>query len=130
MSSLRPRVQALIELVTQGRTVEAMERFYASDVVVFENRELARAGRDKCITYEKAQLARMPEPPTFKALRFAVDEQSGTVFIEWRIRFRSPSGRLLRLEEVAVQKWALDEISEERFYYEGLVDEGEADEGG
>jgi hypothetical protein len=30
----------------------------------------------------------------------------------------------MRLEEVAAQRWSDGVISEERFYYEGIVDEG------
>ena len=126
MSTLRKRVQELIELVTLGRTIDAMDRFYADDVVVFENRELARAGREQCLAYERAQLEKMPVTPTFKALKWAVDEANDTVFSEWLIRFESAQGRSMRLEEVAVQKWHDGRISEERFYYEGVIDEGVA----
>jgi len=58
-------------------------------------------------------------------LGLAVNEGSGTVFIEWLIRFYGRDGRPMRLEEVAVQQWSGGLICQERFYYEGFVDEGD-----
>ena len=45
--------------------------------------------------------------------------------MEWVIRFVGEDARPMRLDEVAVQRWAGGRIVEERFYYEGLVDEGD-----
>jgi ketosteroid isomerase-like protein len=128
MGTLAKQVEKFVELVTNGQTVESMERFYSEDVNVFENRELARAGRAYCIAEERRLLEAQPAPPRMRALKVAVNEADGVAFIEWVIRFTSPEGRPLRLEEVAVQKWAGGLIVEERFYYQGLVDEGDEDD--
>jgi hypothetical protein len=58
-----------------------------------------------------------------------VDPQGGVAFVEWVIRFLGANGRPMRLDEVAVQRWVGDRIVEERFYYEGMIDEGDEDEG-
>ncbi len=129
MGTLGKHVEKFVGLVAAGQSVAAMERYYAEDVNVFENRELARAGRAACIAEERRLLAVQPSPPRLRALKVAVNEADGVAFIEWIIRFVSPEGRPLRLEEVAVQKWEGDRIVEERFYYEGIVDEGDDDEG-
>lgn len=102
-----------------------MERFYAPDVCVFENRELARAGLERCLEFEREALSRSQEPPRFKLHRFAVNEGDQVAFLEYTVRFLSATGRPLRLEEVSVQAWDGDKITSERFYYEGLVDEGD-----
>jgi ketosteroid isomerase-like protein len=125
MAALEKQVRSFVELVTSGRSVEAIETFYAEDVTVFENRELARAGREECAADERRHLASQPEPPRLRALHWAVNESDGVAFIEWLIRFTSSKGRPMRLEEVAVQKWENGRIVEERFYYEGFVDEGD-----
>lgn len=125
--SLRAHVTQFIQLVERGQTVQAIEQFYAEDVVVFENREMARAGRDKCARFEREALAQYPEPPLAKALATACDEATGRVFVEWLIRIKTQEGTFLRLEEVAVQRWVADRIVEERFYYQGMVDEGDDD---
>jgi hypothetical protein len=62
-------------------------------------------------------------------VKLAVNEKSGHAFLEYRVRFQSKEGRPMCLEEVAVQTWEAGQIVEERFYYEGVVDEGDADEG-
>jgi hypothetical protein len=94
-------------------------------VVIFENRELARAGLQACLTHEQNALGALRGQLRAKALSLAVDERSGTSFIEWLLRFTDHDGRPMRLEQVAVQKWDGDKISQERFYYEGYVDEGD-----
>ena len=76
---------------------------------------------------EREALAQYPEPPLAKALATACDEATGRVFVEWLIRIKTQEGTFLRLEEVAVQRWAADRIVEERFYYQGMVDEGDDD---
>lgn len=125
MPTLNESVQAFCELLARGESLTAMERFYAPDVCVFENRQLARAGLARCLEFEREALARTAEPPRFKLNRFAVNEQTRVAFLEYTVRFLSPAGRPLRLEEVAVQAWEGDKITSERFYYEGLIDEGE-----
>ena len=127
MESLRERLERFIGLVESGQNLEAMQAFYAEDVLIFENRELSRAGRDACIAFERAQLARKPEPPRVRCIKSAADTKTGVCFIEWVVRFQSSSGRPMRLEEVAVQKWSEAGITEERFYYDGFVDEGDED---
>jgi ketosteroid isomerase-like protein len=127
MATLHENVAAFIDLVTGGQSLEAMDRYYAADTIVFENRELARAGKAACLAFERKALASQPEPPRIQMLGLAVNESSGTVFIEWLIRFYGRDGRPMRLEEVAVQQWSAGLICQERFYYEGFVDEGDED---
>ncbi len=104
-----------------------MEAYYAEDVVVFENRTLARAGRASCLQYERQQLTQQRTPPRFKLCKLAVDEGAGHAFLEYVVRFTDAEGRAWRLEQVAVQTWHEGKITEDRFYYEGVVDEGNAD---
>lgn len=125
MARLETLVREFAELLQKGRPLDAMEKFYAPDINVFENRQLARAGKARCLQYERDALANQPEPPRFKLLKLAVDEARGHAFLEYVVRFRASDGRPQRLEEVAVQAWYDGLISEERFYYEGVVDEGD-----
>lgn len=129
MRELRQHLDEFIRLVESGKSIEAMERFYSEDVLMFENRELSRAGRDACIEYEREQLALQSKPPILKATKRAADDDDGVSFIEWVVQFESPrSGRPIRLEEVAVQKWSEGRIIEERFYYEGVIDQGDEED--
>lgn len=110
-----------------GETLAAITNYYADDVVVFENHELARAGRDTCLAFEREASARLGTPAKLRAKAFAVDAQTGVAFIEWVIRYVGGDGRPMRLDEVAVQHWNGARIAEERFYYAGVVDEGDED---
>ena len=74
-------------------------------------------------TFERDASARAPVPARLKARSFASNETTGVSFIEWVIHFVTDEGRPMRLDEVAVQKWARGHISEERFYYECVIDE-------
>jgi ketosteroid isomerase-like protein len=125
---LEERVREFVGLCEAGKTLEAIERFYAEDAVVFENHELARAGRAACIDCEREAQARVKEPARLKARAHAVDAAGGVSFVEWVVRYVGADGRPMRIEEVAVQRWSAGRISEERFYYEGVIDEGDADE--
>ena len=125
MGRLHALVREFAELLKKGRSLDAMERFYAPEVSVFENRQLARAGKAQCLKYERDALASQPEPARFKLGKLAVDEDTGHAFLEYVVRFQAADGRAMRLEEVAVQTWEDGLIVQERFYYEGIVDEGD-----
>jgi ketosteroid isomerase-like protein len=125
MARLEAMVREFAELLQKGRPLDAMEKFYAPEINVFENRQLARAGKLRCLQYERDALANQPEAPRFKVSKLAVDEVRGYAFLEYIVRFRASDGRPQRLEEVAVQTWDNGLITQERFYYEGVVDEGD-----
>lgn len=125
MARLETLVRDFADLLQKGRPLDAMEKYYAPEINVFENRQLARAGKARCLQYERDALADQPDPPRFKLSKLAVDETRGHAFLEYVVRFRASDGRPQLLEEVAVQTWDGGLISEERFYYEGVVDEGD-----
>jgi ketosteroid isomerase-like protein len=125
MRRLEELAHEFAQMLVKGRSLDAMERYYAPEVCVFENRQLARAGKAQCLQYERDALANQPEPPRFKLIRFAVNEATSNAFLEYVIRFKASDGRPMRLEEVAVQTWESGLIVRERFYYEGVIDEGD-----
>lgn len=112
-------------LMTNGGTVEAIERFYADDAIVFENRKMARAGRSNCAKWEREQLKRLAQPPTIRVRSRATDPKTLTAFFELLVRYSEGQGRNMRLEEVLVQTWERGHIVQERYYYEGVVDESD-----
>jgi ketosteroid isomerase-like protein len=123
--TLSERARAFRSLLEQGRTLDAIEQFYAEDVCVFENRELARAGRAACLAHERESLLALIAPPEFRFRAWAVDEVTRVSFMEYVVRFRGRDGRPMRLEQIAVQQWHAGLVAEERFYFNGVVDEGD-----
>lgn len=125
MTELRTAVGEWRQLLERGETLLAIERFYAPDVCIFDNRSLIRAGRETCLLYEREQLAAQPEPPRFRFRSMAINEADGVVFFEYTLRFVGADARPMRVEQVSVQRWHLGLITEERLYYEGVIDEGD-----
>ena len=125
MALLKQNVDAFLKLLTKGEFVQAAEFFYAEDVNVFENQKLVRAGRKQCLEYEQGQLEHQTTPPVVKLRKVALNEAMGYAFLEYTLRFTDIRNRPMRIDEVAVQSWEGDKISEERFYYKGLIDEGD-----
>lgn len=123
--SLAGHLRDYVALCQSGRTLDAIERFYAEDVIVFENHERARVGKKASLQYERDALAGQPIAPRIIARASAADESASVSFVEWVVRYQDADGRPMRLEEVAVQRWATGQIVEERFYYEGAIDEGD-----
>lgn len=124
-TELHQAVAELCALLERGDTIAVIEKFYAPDACVFENRQLARGGRDACLEYERAQLTSQPEPPRFRVHATAVNATDGVVFLEYTLRFMGPEERPMRMEQVSVQQWHRGLIIAERFYYEGVIDEGD-----
>lgn len=114
-------------LIQSDRTVEAIERYYADDAIVFENRDLARAGRDACALWEREQRRRLVQAPSITVRAQGRDSVGMTAFFELLVRWEEEGGRQLRLEEVLVQRWHQGKIAEERYYYEGIIDESDED---
>jgi ketosteroid isomerase-like protein len=128
VNPFRTMVSDFAQLLTTVGALEAMRRYYANEVVVFENREMARAGLAQCLAYETSALDAQPRVPTIQLKKLAADEATGVAFLETIVRFTSEAGRPMRLEQVAVQRWEAGKITEERFYYEGYIDEGDPEE--
>lgn len=116
MTDLAEHVAALTELIRQGQTIEAMERFYADDVIMQENEKPPRVGKPVCLDHERQMLAGVT---SFKAnlINQAIDEANGVVFTEWLYEFNDLLGQRFLLMEVAVQYWRNELIYSEKFYY-------------
>ena len=111
----RERVQQLIQYVEQGRTLEAIEEFYADDVAMQENRGEPTRGKSANLARER-QFYGSIQLHEFRAKSFVVDGDRSA--IEWVIEFTTGDGQRLRMEEVAYQTWRGDKIVHERFYYD------------
>ena len=54
MSDLRTNVDQLNQMILEGKTLEAFEKFYADDVVMQDNDYPARVGKDVNRQYEES----------------------------------------------------------------------------
>lgn len=112
----RDLVQGFIEMVEAGRFVEAMQSFYAVNASMQENNAAPRRGLAALIEHELKVLA---AHGSVRAV--AVDlclGDSDQVVIRWVFEFTRPDGRVIRLDELAWQRWHDGWIVEERFFYD------------
>lgn len=112
----RERVEALIRLVEAGQFDRAIAEFYAPGATMQENLNEPRARRDRLVAYERGVMAAARSirarcvPPVLI--------EGDTVVIHWIFEFDWKDGGSRRLEELAHQTWAHDQVVVERFYYD------------
>ncbi|MGC1173687.1 nuclear transport factor 2 family protein [Polaromonas sp.] len=115
----RQTVQDFIAMVEQGHYVEAIEQFYAPDASMQENSQPPRRGRDTLVTYERAVIAACSAMRTLPVESFLVD--GDFVVIHWVFEFTRNSGKTMRIDELAHQRWQGEKIVEERFFYDPVA---------
>lgn len=105
-----------VSMVVNGKHDQAIERFYTEDATMQENLGEIRKGRDGLVARERAFMARFKEirttcvNPVFVAGDFVV--------VHWVFEFVRANGSVMRIEELAHQRWQGEKIVEERFYYD------------
>jgi ketosteroid isomerase-like protein len=107
--------QQLNEMILTGKALEGFEKFYAEDVVMQENSEAPRAGKDVNREFEKQFFAMVAEWHEGKLVASAVN--GDTTFSEWYMDISFKDGNRMKSSQVAVRKWKNGKIVNERFFY-------------
>ena len=115
----RQTVQDFITTVEKGNYIEAIEQFYAPDASMQENSQPPRRGRDTLLAYERAVIAACSAMRTLPVQSWLVD--GDFVVIHWVFEFTRLSGKTMRIDELAHQRWEGEKIVEERFFYDPLA---------
>lgn len=118
--SLRNEVDNLIEHIKTGKILEAMDRFYADNLTMQENRNPPTVGKAANIEREKQFLAMVKEWQKTDIAAVAVEgtPDDGVSFVEYSFDFISIENKPVRYEQVSVQRWKHGKIVSERFYYD------------
>jgi hypothetical protein len=109
-------VESFVNLVESGKTVEAMERFYAEHASMQENMSEPRFGKAALIKHEEAALASISKlwatcvRPIFVSGDFVV--------IRWIFEIEDKNGKTMRFEELAQQRWEGNYMVQEQFFYD------------
>jgi ketosteroid isomerase-like protein len=111
----RARLDEFIAVVEAGDHAGAIERYYTEDSSMQENSATPRVGRDLLVAHERGELARMSHVYS-KAMSSVVEGDH--VAIHWVFELTDKSGKVLRVDEVALQEWRGDKIFRERFFYD------------
>ena len=80
-----------------------------------ENGAAPRLGSDVLVAHERAVLARMSHVYS-KAVSSVMENDR--VAIHWIFELTDKSGKVHRIDEVALQEWRGDRIFRERFFYD------------
>jgi sulfate adenylyltransferase subunit 1 len=105
-------------LISAGKTLEAIEKYYADNVHLQENNDTPRVGKTLALAHEKGNMERVKY---FKInIKSSVsDETQGLVMGEMHIDFETLKGEKVEMNEAFVQKWENGKIVFEKFYYKG-----------
>ncbi|MEP7321689.1 MAG: hypothetical protein ABI761_07205 [Saprospiraceae bacterium] len=116
LKDLNNCVDELNQLILSGNTIEAIQRYYADGIVMQENEDSIRTGKQSCLENELQNLTKIKEL-NCRLLKQAFDYPNQVVFSEWEIKFTTFAGQQFILMEVSVQEWHEDKILKEKFYY-------------
>jgi ketosteroid isomerase-like protein len=109
----RARLDEFITVVEAGDHAGAIERYYTEDASMQENTLPPRVGRDALVARERGVLAQMSHVYS-KAMASVVEGDH--VAIHWIFELTDKSGKVRRVDEVALQEWRGDRIFRERFF--------------
>ncbi|MDJ0842211.1 MAG: nuclear transport factor 2 family protein [Acidobacteriota bacterium] len=115
MSNVLERVNALNQMIQEGKIMEAMNEFYTDDLVMAEN------DGDPCVglaaNLEREQ--QFVDNTKWYGLELkGVSVGDNLSMVQWWMDFHTEHyGSRLKFTQVAVQKWRDGKIYDERFYY-------------
>ncbi|MCB9809848.1 nuclear transport factor 2 family protein [Candidatus Peribacteria bacterium] len=115
--TLLQSITALYKLVQDGRDMEALDTYYADEVVITEGDGAVRHGKEA----QRAAMEAFSAGVTTHDMRVLVltaNEQTGhtAVEVEWDATWGEAGRATMR--EVGVQQWQDGKIIAERFYYD------------
>ena len=106
---------ALNDAILTGKALEAFEQYYADDVVMQENSDEPRIGKDLNRKFEIEFFSSLAEFHEGKLVSSAVN--GDTTFGEWFMDITFKNGYRAKMAQVAVRRWKDGKIASERFYY-------------
>jgi len=105
-----------VAMVESGAFLQAIEEFYAPTATMQENFSPPRVGKAALLANERKVLV---------GTRTVTSQCVGPVLvngdivvIRWLFHFTGNDGRVLRIEELAYQRWEGEEIVQEQFFYD------------
>ena len=111
----RARLDEFIAVVVSGDHDGAIERYYTEDASMQENANPPRVGRGVLVAHERAFLATLSHVDSMAVTSVVEGDH---VAIHWVFEMTDKSGKVRKMDEVALQEWRGDKIFRERFYYD------------
>jgi hypothetical protein len=113
----KEKVTDLYRLITNGQLMDAFEKYYADEVVMTELGEEPRVGKELNRSYEQKFLDSIEDFHGMGIDSITADDDNAVTAVEsWMDVSLKGVGRI-KMNQVAVQRWANGLIIEERFYH-------------
>lgn len=109
------RIESLLGYIREGRIMDAMNKFYADDVVMEEPAYGATNGLAANLEREQQFVDSVAEFTSFETPKVMTGQNSSSY--ENSMSWKSTDGQDVHVEQVAVQEWRDGKIIRERFYY-------------
>lgn len=107
----------MYNLIEDGKSMEALEKFYADKVQVVEANGETRDGKEAQRKALQDWYGMVKEMHASGVTAITSNEETATTTVESWMEATFADGNRFKMEEVAVQKWEGDQIIHERFYY-------------
>lgn len=114
MTALINRLSDVNDLIMQGESLEAFEKFYHEDIVIQKNDEPAVKGKSPNRKMKEQELNDIIEFRSAKPLKVTIGEQ--TTMVEWHLNYQHRLLGEMDYTQVAVQDWKEGLIIKEKLY--------------
>ncbi len=108
------RINELNDYIAEGKILEAMDEFYADNVIMTEPYHTTE-GKAANIEREKQFLANVKEWHVFDVKATAVADNVS--LSEQHMKWTTTDDKVMDVEQIAVARWENGKIVHERFYY-------------
>ena len=115
MSTISELDNELNQMILTGKALEAFEKFYAEEVVMQENNDEPRTGKDANRKAEQEFFASLASWNDGRLEGAAVNGDLS--FSQWYMDITFKNGYQYKATQVAVRKWKDGQIVHERFFY-------------
>ena len=115
-NDIKPLVEDLVKMISEGKILDAFDKYYADDVVMQENETAPRIGKEANRQYEEAFVNGITELHGYKTLGIATGDNYSTIESFMDVTHKD-WGRVAR-NQIAVQRWKDGKIISEKFYYD------------
>lgn len=105
----------LNQQIISGDVIQAFETFYADDIVMQENSEEPRVGKQVNRKAEQDFIASVEQFHSARLLGSAVN--GDLAYSEWEYDLTFKGGQRVKLNQVAARRWKSGKVAHERFYY-------------
>jgi len=111
------KAKDMYDMMSNGKLIDAFDKYYHHDVVMVEATGESRKGKDVNRKFQTDFLNMIKEVHGSGISAITANEKEATTMVESWMDTTYKDGNRVKMEEVAVQKWKGDQIIHERFYY-------------